>query len=145
MNTTLRASELSSLVRRLNFELQEQIVEIVGASTGPAYVAGWHKDGGEECLEIRSDTKMVEIRAVVIPVQYIDSMHYSIPLSGARVEVVGAWRVDSDQPWLRNHCFGHEGTLIFSMASFEPEHIKATAGTLAETIGKYLDTQLETC
>ena len=145
MHTTLRASELSSLVRRLNFELQEQIIAIVGTSTGPAYVAGWNKVGASECLEIRSDTKMVEVRSVVIPVQHINSTHYSIPLSGARLEVVGAWRVDSDQPWLRNHCFGHEGTLVFSLASFEPEHINAAATTLADTISKYLDTQLETC
>lgn len=145
MKTTLHAFELSSLVRRLNFEIQEHIIDSVGASAGPAHVVGWNKIGESECLEICSETKMIEVRSIVVPAHIIDSAHYSIPLSGARLEVVGAWRVDSDRPWMRNHCFGHEGTLDFSLPSFEPEHIKAAATTLAEKIGAYLDTQLETC
>lgn len=145
MNTTIRASELSSLVRRLNFEIQEQIIDTIGATAGPAHVVGWSKVVDGECLEICSDTKMVEVRSIVVPFHIVETGHCSIPLSGARLEVVGAWRVDSGAPWLRNHCFGNAGTLDFSLPSFEPEHIKAAATTLAETIGKYLDTELETC
>jgi hypothetical protein len=145
MKILLHPSELSSLVTRLNFEIQEQIIESITATVGPACVAGWKKVGEEDRLEIRSETKMVEILSVVVPVSVIDSTNYSIPLSGARLEVAGAWRLDSEQPWLRNHCFGDAGTLVLALPSFEPEHIKAAATTLAATIGKYLDAQLETC
>lgn len=145
MKIPLHPSQLSSLVTRLNFEIQENLIDSITATVGSAVVICRSKVGEEEHLEIRSNTKMVELLSVVVPVQIIDSMSHSVPLSGARLEVVGAWRVDSDQPWLRNHCFGDAGTLVLALPSFEPEHIKAAAITLAETIGKYLDAQLETC
>ena len=66
-------------------------------------------------------------------------------LSGARLEVVGGWRIDSDHLWLRNHCFGEAGSLVLALPSFEPEQIKAAAVTMAASIGRYLDTQLEYC
>jgi len=145
MNTTLQPSELSSLITRLNHEIQEQIIESLGAATGPIYVIGWNQPGEEDRLEIHCDTKMVEVRSIVVPVNVIDATTLSISLGGARLEVVGAWRIDSDHLWLRNHCFGEAGTLVLALPSFEPEHIKAAAGTLAAQIGEYLDTQLETC
>lgn len=145
MNTTLHPSELSSLISRLNFEIQEQIINCVAATVGPDCVIAWNKTGDEDSLEIRCDTKMAEIHSVVVPVNVIDSSTLSIPLSGARLEVVGAWRIDSDHLWLRNHCFGDSGTLVLALASFEPEHIKVAATTLAQTISQYLATQLETC
>lgn len=114
-------------------------------TTGPAYVFGWNKSGEEDCLEIHCDTKMVEVRSIVVPVNIIDSMSLAIPLSGYRLETVGAWRIDREQPWLRNHCFGDAGTLVLSLPSFEPEHINIAAAMLAQTISKYLDAQLETC
>lgn len=145
MNVQLHPSQLSSLVTRLNFEIQEQLIDSINAIAGPAVVIGWRKIGDEDRLEIRSETKMVELLSIVVPVKIIDSMSHSVPLSGARLEVVGAWRVDSEAPWLRNHCFGDSGTLVLTLPSFDPEHIKCTATTLAATISKYLDTQLETC
>lgn len=145
MKTTLHPSDLLSLVTQLNFEIQEHIIDSMAATAGPAYTVCWNKVGDEDRLEIRSDTKMVEILSIVVPVQIIDSTSHSIPLSGAKLEVAGAWRVGNDSPWLRNHCFGDNGTLVLALPSFEPEHIKAAATTLAETIGNYLDTQLETC
>jgi hypothetical protein len=145
MKIPLHRSELSSLVTRLNFEIQEQIISSIAASAGLAYVAAWNKVGEEDRLEIRSDTKMVEIRSIVLPLNFIDAANCSIPLSGARLEVVGAWRIDSDHFWLRNHCFGDAGTLVLTLPSFEPEHIKSAATMLAETISKYLDAHLETC
>lgn len=88
---------------------------------------------------------MVEVRSIVVPFNVVDAATLSISLSGARLEIVGAWRIDSDHCWLRNHCFGEAGTLVLVLPSFEPEHIKAAAVTLAVSIGNYLDTQLETC
>jgi hypothetical protein len=145
MKIPIHHSELSSLVARLNFEIQEQIIESMTKTTGPAYVFSWNKFGEEDCLEICCDTKMVEVRSIVVPVDIIDSMTLAIPLSGSRLEAVGAWRVDRDQPWLRNHCFGDAGTLVLSLRCFEPEHINTAASMLAETISKYLDVLLETC
>jgi len=145
MNTMLNPSELSSLISRLNFEIQEQIINSVAATVGPDCVIGWNKTGDEDSLEICCDTKMVEVRSIVVPVNLVDGATLSIPLSGARLEVVGAWRIDSDHFWLRNHCFGESGTLVLALASFEPEHIKAAATTLAQKIGEYLAAQLESC
>jgi hypothetical protein len=145
MQIAINPSELSSLVTRLNFEIQEQIIDSISATAGPAYVFGWSSPGEEARMEIRCDTKMVEVRSVVVPVNIVDRTSHSISLSGARLEVVGAWRIDGEQHWLRNHCFGDAGTLVLSLPSFDPDHIKLAATTLAETIGKYLDTQLETC
>jgi hypothetical protein len=59
--------------------------------------------------------------------------------------VVGAWRIDSDHLWLRNHCFGEAGTLVLTLPSFDPEYVKAAAFILAAHIGNYLDTEIETC
>lgn len=145
MNIPLHPSELTSLVTRINFEIQEQIVDAIAATSGPPNVASWKTVNGEERLEICCETKMIEVRSVVIPVTVIDSNIHAIPLSGARLEIMGAWRIDADHLWLRNHCFGDAGTLVLALASFEPEHIKAAAITLAHTISKYLDVQLETC
>ena len=145
MNATLHPSELLSIVSRLNVEIQDQIIASISATPGQAFVAGWKKVGDEGRLEIRSDTKMVEILSVVVPADAIDSTNLSIPLSGARLEVVGAWRIDGDGPWLRNLCFGDAGTHVLALPSFEPEHIKAAATMLAETISMYLEAQLETC
>jgi len=145
MKIPLHPSELSSLVTRLNSEIQEQIIASITETAGMACVAGWNDVGEEARLEIRSDTKMVEIRSIVVPVNIIDSAIHSIQLSGARLEVVGAWRIDSDHFWLRNHCFGDAGTLVFKFPSFEPEHVKTAATMIAETISKYLDAHVETC
>lgn len=145
MNTTLQPFELSSLIARLNFEIQEQIINCMAATVGPDCVIGWNKAGDEDTLEICCDTKMIEVRSIVVPVNVVDSSAISIPLSGARLEVVGAWRIDSDHLWLRNHCFGDSGTLVLALASFEPEHIKAAATTLAQKISEYLAAQLEPC
>jgi len=145
MNTTLHPSELSSLITRVNGEIHEQIIESLGASVGPVYVIGWNRAGEENRLDICCDTKMVEVRSVVVPCDVIDATNFSIPLSGAHLEVVGAWRIDGDHVWLRNHCFGDAGTLVLTLPSFEPEHIKAAAVTLAAQISNYLDAQLETC
>lgn len=145
MNTTLHPSELSRLITRVNDEIHEQIIESLGNSIGPVYMIGWNRTGDEDHLEICCDTKMVEVRSIVVPVNVIDAATLSIPLSGARLEVVGAWRIDSDHLWLRNHCFGEAGTLTLTLPSFEPDHIKSAATLLAETISMYLDAQLETC
>jgi len=145
MYTTLHTSELSSLVTRLNGELHEQIIESLGTSVGPIYVIGWNKAGDDDHLEISCDTKMVEVRSIVVPVNIVDATTLSIHLSGARLEVVGGWRIDSDHLWLRNHCFGEAGTLVLALPSFEPEQIKAAAVTMAASISRYLDTQLEYC
>lgn len=145
MNTTLYPSELSMLITRVNGEIHEQIIDSLGASVGPNYVIGWNKAGDEDHLQIRCDTKMVEVRSIVVPFDVIDATTLSIPLSGARLEVAGAWRVDSDHLWLRNDCFGDAGTLVLTLPGFDPEHINAAAVTLAALIGNYLDTQLETC
>jgi hypothetical protein len=145
MNTTLQPFELSRLIARLNFEIQEQIINCVAATVGPDCVISWNKTGNEDSLEIRCDTKMIEVRSIVVPVDVVDSSTLSVALSGARLEVVGAWRIDSDHLWLRNHCFGDSGTLVLALASFEPEHIKAAATTLAQTISGYLAAQLEPC
>lgn len=145
MKVQLHPSQLLSLVTQLNLEIQDQIIAILNESIGPAYVASWSMENGEDRMEICCDTKMVEVRSIVIPVDVIDSMSHAIPLSGARVEVVGAWRIDSDHLWLRNHSFGEAGTLVLALPSFEPDHIKAAASTLAEQIVAYLDNQLETC
>jgi hypothetical protein len=145
MKIPLHTSELLNLVTRLNFEIQEQIIDSINATAGPAYVIAWNQFGDESRMEVRSDTKMVELLSIVVPTNIIDMASQWIPLSGARLEVVGAWRVDSEQPWMRNYCFGDAGTLVLTLPSFDPEHIKAAAITLAETISKYLDAQLELC
>jgi hypothetical protein len=145
MYTTLHPSELAMLVTRLNDEIQEQIIDSLRDLVGHFYVIGWNRTGAEDHLEIRCDTKMVEVRSIVIPVNVIDAHTLSIHLSGARLQVVGGWRIDSDHLWLRNHCFGEAGTLMLTLPSFEPEQIKAAAVTMAASISKYLDTQLEYC
>lgn len=144
MEVVIQPVQLSSLVAQLNFEIQEQIIQTL-VIADPDCVIAWNDAGEEARLDIRSDTKMVEVRSIVVPVNVIDGTLHSISLSGARFELVGAWRGDHEQPWLRNHCFGEAGTLVFSLASFEPDHIKLTATTVADTISKYLEAQLETC
>lgn len=145
MYTTLHPSELAMLVTRLNDEVHEQIIDSLRDLVGHFYVIGWNRTGEEDHLEIRRDTKMVEVRSIVIPVNVINAHTLSIHLSGARLQVVGGWRIDSDHLWLRNHCFGEAGTLVLTLPSFEPEQIKAAAVTMAASISKYLDTQLEYC
>jgi hypothetical protein len=145
MKVALHPSELLSLVTRLNFEIQEHIIDSINATAGPAYVIGWSYVGEERRLEVRSATKMVEIPSVVVPTKIADMTSHWIALSGARLEVVGAWRVDSEQRWMRNHCFGDAGTLVLALPSFDAEDIKAAAITLAETISEYLDAHLELC
>jgi hypothetical protein len=145
MNTTLYPSELSNLITRINNEIHEQIIERLSTSAGPNYLIGWNRAGEDDRLEIRCETKMVEVRSIVVPFNVIDATTLSIPLSGARLEVVGAWRIDSDHLWLRNHCFGEAGTLVLTLPGFDPEHSNAAAVVLAAQIGRYLDTQLETC
>lgn len=145
MNTTLYPAELSNLITRVNDEIHEQIIDSLGASVGPNYVIGWNRAGDEDHLEIRCDTKMVEVRSIVVPFDVIDATTLSISLSGARLEVVGAMRVDSNHPWLRNDCFGDAGTLVLTLPGFDPEHSNAAAVVLAAHISKYLDIHLETC
>jgi hypothetical protein len=145
MKTTLHPSQLAMLVTRLNDEIHEQIIDSLRDLVGHFYVIGWNRTGAEDHLEIRCDTKMVEVRSIVIHVNVIDAHTLSIHLSGARLQVVGGWRIDSDHLWLRNHCFGEAGTLVLTLPSFELEQIKAAAVTMAASISKYLDTQLEYC
>jgi hypothetical protein len=145
MNTTLYPAELSNLITRVNDEIHEQIIDSLGASVGPNYVIGWNRAGDEDHLEIRCDTKMVEVRSIVVPFDVIDATTLSISLSGARLEVVGTMRVDSNHPWLRDHCFGEAGTLVLTLPGFDPEHSNAAAVVLAAQISKYLDIHLETC
>lgn len=145
MYTTLHPSEFSRLVTRLNGEIHDQIIECLATSDGPSYVIGWNRAGDDGHLEIRCDTKMVEVRSIAVPIEVVDATTLSIHLSSARLEVVGGWRIDSDHVWLRNHCFGEAGTLVLALPSFEPDQIKAAAVTMAASIGSYLDTQLEYC
>lgn len=145
MNTTLHPSELLSLVTRLNFEIQEQIIECLTGTAGLDCVVGWDKVGEEDRMEIRTDTRMVAVLSVVIPANVIDSTCHSIPLSGARIELVAGWRMFSGRRYIRDSLFGDAGTLVLALPSFEPEHIEAAATTLAGTISEYLGVQLETC
>jgi len=145
MKTTIRAAELSSLVKRLNHEIQDQIINTFGASPGLDHVISWSMVGDDERLEILGITKMVEIRSVVIPANLVDNVHYSISLSGARLEVVGGWRLVDTEPWRLNLAFGDAGSLIQVLPSYEPDCIKSAAVALAEAISKYLDAELETC
>lgn len=145
MEIMIHPSDLTNLVKRLNFEVQEQIIASISETVGPPYVLTWNKPGQEDRFEIACATKKIEVLSVVVPVLRIDENRRSIPLSGAQVEARAAWRLDPNAPWLRNEVFGESGSLVMSLPSFEPEHIKAAAETLAETIGKYLDAQVETC
>ena len=145
MKTTVHPSELSSLVERLNLEIHEHFINTLSATAGPAYAVSWTKVCEEVRLEIRTDTKLVKILPIVIPVQIVDGFSISLPLSGARLEVVGAWRIDTDSPWLCNQCFGDAGRLMLVFPSYEPEHIKSGSIALAAAIGKYLDAQITVC
>lgn len=145
MEIMIQPSDLTNLVKRLNFEVQEQIIASISETVGPPYVLIWNQPGQEDRFEIVCATKKIEVLSVVVPVLRIDENRRSIPLSGAQVEARAAWRLDPNGPWLRNEVFGEAGSLVMSLPSFEPEHIKTAAATLAETIGKYLDVQLETC
>jgi hypothetical protein len=86
MNTKLHPSELSKLITRLNDEMHEHIIESLGALVGPSYVIGWDRASGDNHLEISCDTKKVEVRSIVVPINVIDATTISIPLSGARLE-----------------------------------------------------------
>jgi hypothetical protein len=145
MKTTIHASELSSLVKRLNFEIQNEIINAFGASPGLDHVISWSMVGDDECLEIRGAAKMVEIRSIVVPADFVDCSHYSISLSGARVEVAGKWSMFSGRHWLCDTSFGETGTLVLTLPSLEPEDVQKVATALAEEIGKYLDAEIEIC
>lgn len=145
MNTKLHPSELSKLITRLNGEIHDHIIEGLSTLIGPGYLIRWDRTNEEDHLEISCDTKKVEVRSIVVPIDVIDAKTISISLSGARLEVIGAWRIDSDHLWLRNHCFGDAGTLVLTLPSFDPEYVKSAAFILAAHIGNYLDTEIETC
>lgn len=145
MNTTLHPSELLSLVTRLNLEIQEQIIQCMTAITDLDCVIGWETVGEEDRMEIRTPSRMVAVLSVVIPANVIDSTCHSIPLSGARIELVAGWSMFSGRRYIRDRLFGDAGTLVLALPSFEPEHVKAAATTLAGTISEYLGVQLETC
>lgn len=144
MEVLMQPLQLASLVAQLNFELQEHIIHCLAAANADCII-GWGQRDEDPRLEVRSETKMIEIRSVVLPVAIKPGRERSLALTGARFELIGARRLHPDDHWIRTHEFGDAGTLVFTLASLDPEHVKQAAATVADTIVNYLDTQLETC
>lgn len=144
MEVVMQPTQLSSLVAQLNTEIQDQVIHCLSGASAD-FVIGWHSRGEEPRLDVRTDSHLFEIRTVVLPVTRFGSVNRLLALSGARVEVSGSRRQSAEEPWGRNPGFGENGSLVFTLASLEPEHVKMTATTIADTVGKLLDKQLEAC
>lgn len=143
MKVQISLSELTSLVRRINFEAAALIQSklrtnpLLEFETTPSATA-------LTSLVITSPTKKIEVRSVVIPfdLQLKDATGM-VSLDGAKLEVIAFWRLDEKTLWIRNASFGERGSLIFSVPSLDQDYIEAVATTASQHIGKYLDVQIE--
>lgn len=145
MKVQISLSELTSLVRRIDFEVAALIQsklrtnQLLDFETNPVANALTN-------MVIASPTKKIDIRSVVIPFDLeLKDACGMVSLAGAKLEVTASWRLDDKTVWIRNASFGERGSLIFSVPSLDQDHIEAVATTVSEHISKYLDVQLEVC
>lgn len=144
MEVTMQPVHLTALVTQLNRELQEHVISCLALADADC-VIGWNRAGEDARLDVSNGDMVAEVHSVVLPATSFSLKNPSLSCNGARVEIILDTRAGSFHARTAGRGGRSKGTLVYTLASLEPQHIEETAIAIADTISKHLDSQLEPC